>query len=122
MQAIATLGAVPHLLRLLESTNEVIAEGASETMLHIVTPSEGNAASHPGQSAARAAGVIPSLLGVVRAPCLDLPCTRHGAWQTLCHSYLAADFGQPMPSCSGRHFHALEAGLLKPYLLWRDEQ
>ncbi len=66
MQAIATLGAVPHLLRLLESSNEVIAEGASETMLHIVTPSDGSGTSHPSQSAVRAAGAIPSLLGVVR--------------------------------------------------------
>ena len=68
MQAIATLGAVPHLLRLFESSNEVIAEGASETMLHIVTPSDGSGTSHPSQSAVRAAGAIPSLLGVVRAP------------------------------------------------------
>ena len=65
MQAIATLDAVPHLVRLLESKNEIIAEGASETMLHIVTPSEGNSNSHPGQTAVRAAGAIPSLLSVV---------------------------------------------------------
>ena len=76
MQAIATLGAVPHLLRLLESSNEVIAEGASETMLHIATPSEGNGNSHPSQSAVRAAGGIPSLLGVVCTPHLpSLPFT-----------------------------------------------
>ena len=65
-QAIATLGAVPHLVRLLKSKNEVIAEGASEALLHIVTPSEGSPQSHPSQTALRAAGAIPSLLGVVR--------------------------------------------------------
>jgi hypothetical protein len=59
------LGAVPHLVRLLESKNEVIAEGASETLLHIVTPSEPGAQSHPSQTAFRAAGAIPSLLGMV---------------------------------------------------------
>lgn len=40
-QAIATLGAVPHLARMLDSNNEVIAEGTLETMLHNVTTSEG---------------------------------------------------------------------------------
>ena len=67
MQAIATLGAVPHLVRLLESSNEVIAEGASETMLHIVTPSQGgpHPHPHPSQTAVRHAGAIPSLLAVV---------------------------------------------------------
>ena len=79
MQAIATLGAVPHLLRLLESSNEVIAEGASETMLHIVTPSDGGGTSHPSQSAVRAAGAIPSLLGVVCAPYPFIICgASHG--------------------------------------------
>ena len=72
MQAIATLDAVPHLVRLLESNNEIIAEGASETMLHIVTPSEGNSNSHPGQTAVRAAGAIPSLLSVVCSTIVQL--------------------------------------------------
>lgn len=53
-------------MRLLKSKNEVIAEGASETLLHIVTTSEGSPQSHPSQTALRAAGAIPSLLGVVR--------------------------------------------------------
>ena len=65
-QAMATLGAVPHLVRLLESANEVIAEGASECLLHIVAPSDGHPAVHPSQLALRSAGAIPSLLSVVR--------------------------------------------------------
>ena len=66
LQAMATLGAVPHLVRLLESANEVIAEGASECLLHIVAPSDGHPAVHPSQLALRSAGAIPSLLSVVR--------------------------------------------------------
>ena len=50
MQAIATLGAMPHLVRQLESKNEVIAEGASNTLLHIVTASQGGPQSHPSLS------------------------------------------------------------------------
>ena len=81
-------GHVPHLLRLLESSNEVIAEGASETMLHIVTPSDGSGTSHPSQSAVRAAGAIPSLLGVVSAP--------HPPTHVVLHM---ADLGPTRPSC-----------------------
>ena len=66
LQAMATLGVVPHLVRLLESANEVIAEGASECLLHIVAPAEGHPAVHPSQLALRSAGAIPSLLSVVR--------------------------------------------------------
>ena len=44
LQAMATLGAVPHLVRLLESFNAVIAERASECLLHIVAPSDGRPA------------------------------------------------------------------------------
>ena len=99
-QAIATLGAVPHLLRLLESKNEVIAEGASETMLHIVTPSAGDAASHPSQSAVRAAGAIPSLLGVVRPPLAN-------PWLT----HLQQTSSLQEPCCWGESFIAIKQGI-----------
>ena len=50
VQATARLGALSQLVRLLESKNEVIAKGASETLLHIVTASEGGPQSHPSLS------------------------------------------------------------------------
>ena len=68
-QAIAAAGAVPVFVRLLESKNELVAEGASEAMLHIVTPSqqqEGAPAQTASHAALRAAGAIPTLLSLVR--------------------------------------------------------
>lgn len=67
-QAIAAAGAVPTFVRLLQSKNELVAEGASEAMLHIVTPSqqqEGAPAQAAGHAALRAAGAIPTLLNLV---------------------------------------------------------
>ena len=68
VQAIAAAGAVPIFVRLLQSKNELVAEGASEAMLHIVTPSqqEGGPAQAPSHAALRAAGAIPTLLNLVR--------------------------------------------------------
>ncbi|EIE19244.1 hypothetical protein COCSUDRAFT_83592 [Coccomyxa subellipsoidea C-169] len=67
-KAIAAAGAVPTFVRLLQSKNELVAEGASEAMLHIVTPSqqqEGAPAQAAGHAALRAAGAIPTLLNLV---------------------------------------------------------
>ena len=81
LQAMATLGAVPHLVRLLESANEVIAEGASECLLHIVAPSDGHPAVHPSQLALRSAGAIPSLLYVVRLQSSTPECVLRGLFR-----------------------------------------
>lgn len=71
-------------VRLLESKNELVAEGASEAMLHIVTPSqqqEGAPAQTASHAALRAAGAIPTLLSLVRhvssAPGPKSPHTLH---------------------------------------------
>ncbi len=69
VQVIAAAGAVPVFVRLLESKNDLVAEGASEAMLHIVTPSqqqEGAPAQTASHAALRAAGAIPMLLSLVR--------------------------------------------------------
>lgn len=95
----ATLGAVKHLVRLLESANEVIAEGASECLLHIVAPSDGHPAVHPSQLALRSAGAIPSLLSVVRV--WGLGCSLpHNALNCIREPLLDSSFRMQAPCCN----------------------
>jgi hypothetical protein len=54
------------MVRLLESKNDLVSEGASEALLHIVTPPEEGMPLHQANHAAvRAAGAIPTLLNLV---------------------------------------------------------
>lgn len=63
------------IVRLLKSKNDLVSEGASEAVLHIVTPPEEDSAAQqyqeqqqqqqPNHAAVRAAGAIPTLLNLV---------------------------------------------------------